>query len=223
MEFDKEQKYPVNQMANNKKSDYTFDDVFELKKKKSSFVPIAEFFVKYFQLIAFILVVGLIITIIVVGLNIYKREVTDFKKEISVQQLILLSKQNKLAEISKSEIDYNSLEAESQKIMNALPDKKKIDQLFVDFEKLASDNNLILSSISFSNGVDVVNVKNKPNQETRLKRIDVNMELVGGDYYIWKKFISQLENNLRLIDLDSIMYQPGSDGFSISCRVYYME
>lgn len=131
--------------------------------------------------------------------------------------------------ISKDDLD---------RINQALPQGQQSAQLLIFFENISGKSGLVLKTIDVSNkdnaaaGVTAASAGQPkpggsivaPKTVSIIQEFPINMNLIG-TYDSFKKFLSGLENNLRVIDLKTITFgSAGSSGvlnFSIVGKTYY--
>jgi len=158
----------------------------------------------------------------------------------------LVAWQQKLAQAQESkkklgelETKYQSIQDEQDRIMQALPPSEDIPGLLVQMEALASQNGLIIDSLSFvypqSDTGARINVSETEGSVAAtgsslpagVKVLSVNLNL-NGNYSSLKNFLKAAENNLRLTDVGKISYSQNdmySDmgKLSIGLSVYYKQ
>ncbi len=153
-----------------------------------------------------------------------------------------------LSKTRQLETEYQQIKEEVQKIFLALPKEKDLPRLLVQFDALASTNGLLLENISFGQlsenkenlpgqpqGSDVVGepvFSASPASEggsSAFRSLPVNIS-VSGSYTDFKRYLDDIENNIRSMDVTSIGFTPGGSGevdqldfikFSIQLNVYY--
>lgn len=166
-----------------------------------------------------------------------------------------------LARIADLEEDYNRIKIERSESLDDLkkfiPDDPQIAELFVMIDKIAVDNDFQLSNISISeeedDGTDsikkarinitVANVVPEVEEEGTPEDGDgqialddipdqgLEVEDVPSPYEMFKQFLTALENNLRLTDIDSVSFgalpvpeeggSPIMANFTLSLTTYY--
>ena len=119
---------------------------------------------------------------------------------------------------------------DSLAVLNSISksDKEKIDR----FLPSSPDEPSIVASVSTivrDSGMVLLSLDAKSDSELKqsvvpgLKAIDVTLGFGGGDYTSLKNFFESLEKNLRLMDVESFAYSPGSNAYSIRLRAYYLD
>jgi len=166
--------------------------------------------------------------------------------------------QKKIVEIEEArqkyfefKTEYELLRAEETKIMNALPEEGDLPGLLVQLEALASRNGLILNSINFiypeksiqsampaygydgeeSAAISASGSKAQSSSLANAKTLTIDIGL-SGNFTALRNFLREIENNLRLTDVDNISFSSASAGqeitgssgkLSIKLMVYYKE
>lgn len=131
-------------------------------------------------------------------------------------------RQDYLLELKTLKSNYEKIKkADVDKLDKILPSKNDIPGLFVQLESLALENNLFLNSISINE--TPANPRSKE-AVSEIKKFTINLSLFtssDGDYRGLKQFLEEIENNLRLFDVNSVFFDPNSSEYSISLFVYY--
>lgn len=135
---------------------------------------------------------------------------------------------------------YDALQAEKfEKLAKVLPSSQDVPSLFVQMEALAASSGLALNSVSFANLGDSEPqrgiVQKAPGEAADgssqqsprgLKQLSITMNVSGSDgYENLKRFLSNLESHIRLLELQSFTYSPVSDqeAYQIIAKTYYLE
>ncbi|MFH1392294.1 MAG: type 4a pilus biogenesis protein PilO [bacterium] len=96
-----------------------------------------------------------------------------------------------------------------EELNQILPSNPEVPELLLQLENMASQNNLILKSINFTESQNEITAQ----------------ATLAGSYNALKNYIQALENNLRLIDLVSLNFQSPKDGsyynFNLTIKAYY--
>lgn len=125
--------------------------------------------------------------------------------------------------------NYRKLnENETEKINVILPSEKDMAGLFVQFQALAQNNNLLLAGVSINQSAESKSSINATSTFSlgSIKKLNVTLNLMGtqkSDYNEIKDFLSAIENNLRIFDIDAVYFNPDSSGYSINLVTYYLE
>lgn len=129
------------------------------------------------------------------------------------------------------------------KLKTLLPANKDLPGLFVQLQGLAEENNFLLSSVNINempdgSGTKAEKIKIEEEGTTAasasgqkkavsgaIKKLSVNINLVGNKvtgYEAFKSFLSALEQNLRLFDIEAIYFTPQSPKYSLTLFTYYL-
>ncbi len=101
-----------------------------------------------------------------------------------------------------------------------------IDDLFTEMNQLISNQGLFVQSLN----INKVNIrdpklakKNKNDQEysEEIGGIKVSISVRGTDYEAFKNLLHSLENNLRLIDVERVDFDPKSQSTKLLLSTYY--
>jgi hypothetical protein len=144
---------------------------------------------------------------------------------------------------------YNSLSKDIlEKTDLAIPNSPRLPDLLINFDTLIKNNGFSLQKIEFqvvdkkgqeifstqknlaASGVAQVGAElattNISEDQTiapkELKTININLGVTGSSYLGLKNLITQLENNLRLVDVISFDFSSTATSFTISVRAYYL-
>jgi Tfp pilus assembly protein PilO len=113
------------------------------------------------------------------------------------------------------------------KINAIAPVRKNKEELFPQINYLVSKNQLLLQSVSLGEVVDYqVNSAFKTNAQDnviaqKIESVSVNLSVGGTDYDAFKRFLTALEDNLRLMDVVSVNFDPVSKTTSLTIITYY--
>lgn len=123
----------------------------------------------------------------------------------------LETKEDYLENLKSLKISYNNLSTEEKdKLEQILPVKKDIPNLFVHFQNLVNLQGLKLAAISFT----------EENLEGKVKTLDINLDLRGGNYQILKSFLANLEKDVKIVDVVSINF--AKEGYNLKLKTYYL-
>ncbi len=153
----------------------------------------------------------------------YQRIMSGDTTGLAALDLELAQRQAYLGELETFIANYRQINPRDiDRLKKILPSDEDVPGLFVQFEALAAANNLFLSSMSINEVPEsaVAQVQSKG-----VKRITVSLDLVGNDavsrYAEVKRFLTDLESNLRLFDIDAVYFSPDSPEYSINLTAYY--
>lgn len=153
-----------------------------------------------------------------------------------------LSLKRTILDATTSLVDkYDQLELGNlSKLRGVLPTEKDLPGLFVQSEALASASGLHLASVSFTEVASTVatrrtttNAEGNVVEEAAatsadsIQKITVNMHVTGGrGYEHLKQFLTNLESEIRLLEVQSVTYAPAAEGeeqYTINAITYYVQ
>lgn len=202
----------------------------EAKNKKKQ--KLNAFLSKYFNLV--IIIVMLIILIVSFFLLIkpkYKSILDSIQSNVYQKEKIYLQQYKKLNESKQLISLYKSFDVQGvEKINNIIPKSYIKEDLFTELENIVVSNGFILKSIQIDldmenvkkNRSDVVNINN-PVLPPEIDQIRVHMSVGSMDYYGLKYLIKVLENNLKLMDIVDLDFNPESSILKIEFWTYYLK
>lgn len=138
-----------------------------------------------------------------------------------------------LSQLRDLDKEFKSINPEDiEKISNILPYELSHEILFAQMEKIVTQNGYILTSLNINAG-DAVKKKSRSAeggavapeaaQIGAVKKLGLTMSIKGTDYSGFKKMLSALENNLRLMDINSLSFDPAENGINLEITTYYLE
>ncbi|MFA6255493.1 MAG: hypothetical protein WC675_05760 [Patescibacteria group bacterium] len=207
-------------------------DAKEVKKDKKRNPALMLALIRYHKLITALLV------ILIIFLS------YQFILEPKYQQVSLGGRYNLATleeELNKRETYLNSLkelagnyqkisQEQVENLKKILPAEKDIPSLFVQLQALTEQHNLILATISINEISEASSTKKSKVQEETppapgIKKLDISLNLIGkeggNNYLAVKEFLTTLESNLRLFDVNSVYFSPTSANYSINLFTYY--
>ncbi len=120
----------------------------------------------------------------------------------------------------------------SDKIEKILPDNQDIPGLFVQLQAIAVENGLVLNSI------DIAEDEEEPEEAAagaglaittsagnEIKRLNIAMDITGATYDKLKSFLSMVEYNLRLFNVDEIAFDVSENSalsYIVNLKTYYL-
>jgi hypothetical protein len=144
------------------------------------------------------------------------------------QTLDVKAKQQELEKINQLIATYSKIDKKYiDKIDSVVPLSENKEELFSELSYLVSVNQLFLNSVSLStvslyenSGLLPVDRADKDIIDN-LQEVTVSISVKGTNYQSFKNFLSALENNLRLMDVVSIQFDPQGENASLVINVYY--
>ena len=183
-----------------------------------------------------IVVVILAFVAIVIFLDVpMVQSVLSSKKEIENNQTLLNEKQDFIKIVENLMNKYKSSEEVLKNLDNILPNDSDVPDLLVQIEALANDGGVVLKDVNISTvddkGVskaEAVRTGDTTQEKTPSSYKTVTVDLIGtGDYNALRKFLQAIGENMRLIDVDSIVLSGKTQGlgslfdFEIILKTYY--
>lgn len=92
--------------------------------------------------------------------------------------------------------------------------KGEEEKMMTEIEGIIKSNGFIVSSIGITDGGAVAGFENT------LGSYKTSIAITGANYEIFKRFLGELENNLRMIDVISLNFTPDG-GASFEIQTYY--
>lgn len=142
----------------------------------------------------------------------------------------LLSYYNKLVHYKAAYAAIRQTDKDNLNTM--LPDENQHELLFTQISALIKQQGLLLTSLSITPDNSSANTKSRSTAKTSAQSdnlpagvgsIKVNMSLSGVSYSSLLSLLSALENNMRLIDVNSIQYSPDTGVASLDATTYYVK
>jgi Tfp pilus assembly protein PilO len=155
------------------------------------------------------------------------------RKEIKDQQQVLLDKQDLLLRVEKLSRLYEENKESVEKTNYILPSSEEIPNLIVQLEALAFEQGLVLGKVDFKTltkeEITQGGEQQQPVQD--YQTMNISLQLTG-TYDGLKSFLKASEENIRLMDIKSIVFESsagaeeGQKGpqifdFSILLNTYY--
>ncbi len=132
---------------------------------------------------------------------------SDLIKEIEDKEKLEVQLQRKIAALSAAQTEYHKYQDRLYLLDSALPDTVQLIKTIKIVEKLASENNLVISDLSL---VDVPNETEEQQEFTdaNMKRLDLEFRLsVMGDFISIRNFVEQLQGSRRTIVVNSLDFR----------------
>lgn len=144
-------------------------------------------------------------------------------KEIKVMAQVTEEKES--AEYIERDKYYNQLEElnrEYEKIKQddidrikiMAPEEKYQEELLAYLEEFVLKNGLLLTS---------ANVEETDSAADGINKLVINLNVTGADYGSFKKLLNELEGNLRILDVNSLVFSPESQNASFNITAYYFK
>jgi Tfp pilus assembly protein PilO len=155
------------------------------------------------------------------------------RTEVKVWQDKLSQANAALQKLQVLKTKYQAVGEAANKVLAAVPSGEDVKGLLVQVEELASQNGLILSSVSFASAAAAA--KDEPAAAavstggSSVKSLTITLAL-SGEYNNLKNFLQAAENNLRLMDISSINFgaaaqagaESASQNYTVKMNTYYV-
>jgi Tfp pilus assembly protein PilO len=162
--------------------------------------------------------------------------VLNSRNEIESNQSQLVEEQNFMNLLEKLISKYKSNEDILKNLDNILPENSDISNLLVQIEALVNAGGLTTKDVHFSiaddkdaSKAEIARAGNGTRTKitSNYKAVTINL-VAAGDYNALKKFLQATEENMRLIDVESISISNETQGsgalfnFEIVLKTYYI-
>lgn len=136
------------------------------------------------------------------------------------------SKKKELKKITDLLLSYNKVGSSYREKMLAIapPD---IDRIFTEVNQVISGQGLLIQTLSIEE-LDVRDpkVKKKAGENNYLAsgdlgKLKISVAIKGSDYEALKNLLYALENNLRLMDVESLSFDPKGNSVNLVIATYY--
>jgi len=189
------------------------------KIKKTAWI---KFLVRYNKMLTLLLVV-LIVSLSYFLVIAPKYESISIGGQYDLDALIQKREQQQqyLAQLKLLNENYQRIsQGDASKLDKVLPSQKDIPGLFIQLQALAAENNFRLIAVNIDEEADQAIDENKI---AGIKRLNISLNLVGGNYLSLKQFLEDVESNLRIFDVNAVYFSPDSENYSVNLFTYYFE
>lgn len=151
---------------------------------------------------------------------------------LAYHQEALKTRQEKLNQLNDLIADYKNLPASHfKKINELLPSANEAPILFTHLSGLAKLNNTVLMNVTANDVGDrdltTLLVTEGITTPKNLKVVDVAATFLGktevDNYSYFKQLVKAIQQNVRLFDIQYIIFTPSLTNFSFNARTYYLE
>lgn len=173
-------------------------------------------------------IIGVLIISIVVGLFVAFPQYKNYKlekEELFTKEKELSSLENYFSDLEETQKKLLEHKEELEKIEVGLPSQRDIPLFAYLINKASSDNGLLLKDAE-AKLMEEKKGSRLSKEKSPLKKIELNITLLG-TYESLKNFVSFLEKNARMIEIESIDFSPqgeNKDNFEFRLKVsaYYL-
>lgn len=142
-----------------------------------------------------------LILIFAVGLPIYNNY-SKTASELKTQKTSLQALEDKLSTLKTLQSQEETLKKQNETVLAALPEDKDVSRLFVQFENIANQNGLAISSVSEGGTGATPAATSKPSGT--LTPVTYTVSATATDYDHLKQALSKIQSALRVISIDKI-------------------
>ena len=182
---------------------------------------------KYYKVISAILVIIILTSSYFIFFQeeiseIQKVGVVDYQEKLNEKKI----KENNLVELEEIFSKYQKLRKdEIEKLDIILPEEINIPSLYIQLEEWAEDIGLVLSEVSIGEkSASTPSSKTLGSLPTSLglKSVAISLSVHGIDSYEkLKLFLNSIEENIRILDVNSITYSQTVDIYNLNLTTYY--
>lgn len=145
--------------------------------------------------------------------------ITQQNNQIKQKQEEVDNKQQKIKDLQELKGNYQKIKDKIATIATALPDKEEYAELLIQLDTMASSNRVFLISVTPAES-------KKPSKEEKGPYQTAPLEVkIISDFQSMKNFVSDIEKNLRILDITSIGIEKSPQGntiiATISINTYY--
>ena len=148
-------------------------------------------------------------------------DVLKTKEDVKTQQDLLKEKNDFIQKAEKLAEQYKGSEDIFKKLDVILPDNQDMPNMIVQLEALANASGVVLRDVTFAEE------EKTEGNVSDYKAIRINVK-IDGSYEAFKNFLTAVENNMRLSDVNSIGFQATTNstgvstfGFDVVLTTYY--
>jgi Tfp pilus assembly protein PilO len=161
----------------------------------------------------------------------YDQYVSSLSEENKKQdQFLFLLRESKdyLDEVRERVNKYNSVNKDDlEKINGILPKCGFHEELFTQMDNIVKKNGLLLTSISIKPEVYSIDSITNGDQEgvvvMQKRSTRISFSLAGVNYVGMKNFLKDIESNLRIMDINSLGFDPTNNSLSLDIQAYCLE
>ena len=141
---------------------------------------------------------------------------------IKEKEATLTAKKKIWQSLKDTEEIYLSISPEAKaRVLEFLPRDQELPNLYYNLDKLAKAAGYKIVTLVVNQETDKETNEKDSAPKKGLQTLKVNLSLEGSGYQNLKNFLSALENNLRIFDLESLNWDPSDTSFEVSFKTYY--
>ena len=215
-------------------ADDNFEELEEENEKRQQLKrKLNNIFSQYFNLL---LVLEIILIFVFGYFLLLKPKYDQINNQINLvnnqEQRDYQSKVQELQQINSLIDVYKKIDPDYVKKINSLvPVEKNREELFSQINYIVAKNQLLLSQISLASANSLDKKTEKPATTTakdylasgEVEKVSISISVKGATYELLKNFLSALENNLRLMDVQAISFNPKDGSASLTVNTYYLK
>ena len=204
----------------------------EEQRKKKFDKQINILLINYFKyVILFFFLLNIIIGYVFVVEPKYQRTKDNIKTNYIKQQQLYSEQKQNLDNLKKLIYIYESINPEIiNKVESVLPKQYIKEQLFSDIDFLLTKNGYLVSSVEIGGGEKSANTYSRFQQEESKKTFSgdigsmtISLNVGGVDYFGLKSLLEILESSLKIMDVNSINFNPSSRSAILKITTYYLK
>lgn len=112
--------------------------------------------------------------------------------------------------------------AEVERLSRILPAERDLPGLFLQVQELAADAQLRVTSVEVSEQGALATTGAPDGKPNAIQKLNVAVQVEGfRSYDQFKAFLDLLERNMRLFDISSLSYTPGTTSYAVNLTTYY--
>ncbi len=160
--------------------------------------------------------VGMILVVVLLSFFVIRPSISKAKslnQEVKDKKTELTALEDKKSKLDKLKDKEDDLKADAKTVQNALPDNKDAGRLFIQIDKLATENGGTVKSVS--EGSDTGNQGDVSTTATGLaeiQKITYSAPIDFNSYFSFKDFLAKSESALRLTNIDSFSVKANETG-----------
>jgi Tfp pilus assembly protein PilO len=188
---------------------------------------------RYFNIVAF----GVTIIILVLGFSFlilpkYKQIGQEIKLAGEEKSAEYLERQKYLNQLEELKAEYQRISpADIERLKSMIPYEKEHERLLAQLESIILKNGFLFPSLhieeveskSQSTKTPAKNDSTEAESSNKIKKVAIKTEIIGTDYTGLKRILNVFENNLRLMDIANLSFNPKENRTSLTLYAYYLE